>query len=320
MADLSKAACRLSIQHLFREAEHCHLWTYTFPDDVPPKEAARRWRLFVRWHVETGRKCVRVLESGSWHGRWHYHCVTPERWNVNEVREAAERYGFGRINVKRLPAERAHYVAKYLGKQNRGDLPPGQRRWACVGFEGVPVNRVKASSTTRHLPKISEGKAYTALVWHWGNEDPSRHEIRKVEPPGVEEVQHLYVSVAEADAVMADLDAGKIMMVGEYRGLTITHKVLKDPVTKTKIETAFVEHVITSSGNVQTVSEWLPAGADLDAVALPVQPGTVVKVHLESIRVHMGQQYLRGIVKPLLEPSGCRNESQQVALNLCAPN
>ena len=29
MANLSKAACRLSILHLFREAEYCHLWTYT---------------------------------------------------------------------------------------------------------------------------------------------------------------------------------------------------------------------------------------------------------------------------------------------------
>src|ERR1019366_2874179 len=192
MANLSKAACRLSILHLFREAEYCHLWTYTFENDVPPKGAARRWRLFVRWHVETGRKCVRVLESGGWHGRWHYHCVTPERWKVDEVREAAERYGFGRINVKRLPANRAHYVAKYLGKQNRGNLPPGQRRWACVGFEGVPVNRVEASSETRHLPKTWEGRACTHVEWVFAGREPIRHQIRKAETAEAELVRQVF--------------------------------------------------------------------------------------------------------------------------------
>lgn len=313
MPNLTKAACQLSIQHLFRDEKHCHLWTYTFADDVPPKEAARRWRLFVRWHVDTGRKCVRVLESGSLNGRWHYHCVTPERWNVNEVRQAAERYGFGRINVKRLPAEKAHYVAKYLAKQNRSNLPPGQRRWACVGFQGVPVNRVEASSTTIYVPKIWEGKPYTAVVWHWGNEEPSRHEIRRVEPPGVEEVHHLYVSATESNAFMASLLAGEFLMIGEYRGLSVTQKVLKDPTTKTKIERAFVEHVLDCSGTTKTVSERLPAGADINAVTLPAQPGTVVKVLLESVRIHKGLQYLGGVVKPLLGLGVCRIESQQVA-------
>src|ERR1035437_8094934 len=181
MPNLTKAACQLSIQHLFRDEKHCHLWTYTFENDVPPKEAARRWRLFVRWHVETGRKCVRVLESGGWHGRWHYHCVTPERWKVDEVREAAERYGFGRINVKRLPANRAHYVAKYLGKQNRGNLPPGQRRRACA-----------------HVEWVFEGR------------EPIRHQIRKAETAEAELVRQVFVSAAEADDLIATVMAGGV--------------------------------------------------------------------------------------------------------------
>ncbi len=256
MPDLSKAACELSIQHLFREdlfhvVDGCFLWTYTFADDVTPAEAARRWRLFVRWHVETDRTCVRVLEAGSKNGRWHYHCVTPQRWDVNEVREAAMRCGFGRINVKRIPADKARYVAKYLRKHGRSELPRGQRRWACVGFEGVPVNRVKATSETWFLPKVWLRKPYTAVQWNFPGVDPVRFRIRVAENPEAEETRHLHVSQAQIDSLFAEMQSGQVVMVGEYQGLTVTRKIAKDAKTGTRIETAFLEHVIEAGGNTK---------------------------------------------------------------------
>jgi hypothetical protein len=319
MPDLSKAACELSIQHLFRKKENCHLWTYTFADDVPPAEAARRWRLFVRWHVETARACVRVLESGGMHGRWHYHCVTPQRWDVNEVRAAAERCGFGRINVKKIPANKARYVAKYLRKHVRTKLPPGQRRWACVGFDGVPVNRVKASSRTWYLPKMWGGTPYTAVEWNFEGMEPMRCQIRKADTPEAEEVKRIDVSLAQLDALKAGLSAGECLTFGEYRGLSVTQKVRWDLKTETRIETAYVEHTYECGGVTKTITEWLPLGADVNAVTLPAEPGTVVKIVVRSIRQHQGQEYVTGVVVPLVGAGESQLLSHPVASNLCNP-
>ena len=301
MSNLSKAACSLSIQHLFREAAWCYLWTFTFADDVSPDEAARRWRLFVRWLIETERKCVRVLESGSQHGRWHYHCVTPDRWDVNEIREAAARHGFGRINVKKLPAARAKYVAKYLNKDARGTLSKGLRRWACVGFDGVPVNRVKTSSKTLYLPKMWQGRAFTIVEWNVEGLEPSRTRIRVAETPEKEEIQHLLISAAQWDCLLKSMfETGEILIVGEYRGLTVTQKILEDDTTGTRIESAYIEHVIECGGNTRHVREWLPVGADVKAVVLPAEVGAMVKARLSSIRMRQEVQYLTGVVIPLL--------------------
>ncbi len=324
MPDLSKAACELSIQHLFHEdlfhvVDGCYLWTYTFADDIKPAEAARRWRLFVRWHVNTDRKCVRVLEAGSKNGRWHYHCVTPQRWDVNEVREAAERCGFGRINVKQIPTDKAGYVAKYLRKHGRSELPRGQRRWACVGFDGVPVNRVKATSKSWFLPKVWLRKAYTVAEWNFPGCEPIRFQIRTTEKPEAEEIRHLHVSQAESDSLFAELLTGRLVMVGEYHGLSVTQKIVADANTGTRIETAFLEHVLEAGGNTKTVTEWLPAGADLNAVKLPAEPGSLVKMHVKSIRRHMGVEYVSGVVFPLLESGECRALSPSAATNLCNP-
>ena len=267
----------------------------------------------MRWLVETDRVCVRVLESGSKGGRWHYHCVTPDRWNVNEIREAAERYGFGRINVKRIPADRAKYVAKYLNKGVRGKLPKGQRRWACVGFKGVAVNRVRASSKTVYLPKVWSRPAYTAVQWNIEGCEPVRADIRKIDGQSPPEVQHHFISQKTWDTFIADLLAGECLMLGEYRGLTITQKTVSDPVTKTEIVSTVVEHMIECGRTQRTITEWLPAGADVKGVTLPIEPGTLVKVLVKSLRHYRGQEYCTGVIKPLIENSACRAGSPLVA-------
>ncbi len=313
MSNLSKAACSLSIQFLFREAANCYLWTFTFADDVSPDEAARRWRLFVRWLVDSDRVCVRVLESGGKNGRWHYHCVTPDRWDVNEIRKTVERYGFGRINVKEIRASSAGYVAKYLNKDSRGILTKGLRRWACVGFDGVPVNRVKASSKTRYLPKMWEGRAFTIVELTVEGVEPVRTRIRVAETPAQEEIQRLFISAVQWDGLLKSMiETGEFVVVGEYRGLTVTQKIQKDDTTGTRIESAYIEHVVECGGNTQHVREWLPRGADVKAVVLPAEVGAMVKARLSSIRMHNGVQYLTGVVIPLLPVVGSHPESLQV--------
>ena len=310
MANRTKAACELSILQLFSDAKSCYLWTYTFPDDVLPAEAARRWRLFVRWHIETGRKCVRVLESGSLHGRWHYHCVTPNRWDVNEVRAAAERFGFGRINVKRIPASRARYVAKYLNKTSRGKLAKGQRRWACVGFDGVAVNRVRYASKTRYLPEYCDDTAYTAVEWVVDGTVSSRTEIRKAERPEAEAVRRVCVTGSQLEMVM---HTGGPLLVGEYRGLTVTERVFQDRKTKAKLRTVRVEHRIDACGTTYTVIDWLAPDADVKAVSLPAERGAAVQLVIESMKSYHGEDSFTGVIKPLSGVGPCRQLSLAVA-------
>jgi hypothetical protein len=170
-----------------------------------------------------------------------------------------------------------------------------------VGFDGVPVNRVKYTCKRRHLPRWWEGNAYTAVVWSVAGEEVARAEIRNAERPECEEVQRLDIARAQADMVIEHATGGKVILVGEYRGLTATKKVFEDPVTETKLEYCFVEHRVDCCGNTRIVTEWLSPETDLDAVALPAKAGSVVEVFLASIRRVNGQTYYTGSVAPLVE-------------------
>ena len=110
-----------------------------------------------------------------------------------------------------------------------------------------------------------------------------------------------------------------VNVVLEYRGLSVTQKIVEDADTGTRIETAFVEHVLEAGGNIKTVTEWLPSGADLNAVKLPAEPGSVVRVRVKFVRRHMGLEYVSGVVLPLLESAECRALSPSVATNPCNP-
>jgi hypothetical protein len=63
------------------------------------------------------------------------------QFEVEQVRELAEKAGWGRIHVSVMPTEHAQYLAKYLSR----DRPPCLKRWRlCAAFgEGWKPNRVK---------------------------------------------------------------------------------------------------------------------------------------------------------------------------------
>jgi hypothetical protein len=63
----------------------------------------------------------------------HIHMVVDCFLPVDVVRAISTRKGFGRINVKRIPASRALYVAKYLSKP-RCEAMKGMRLWSPVNF------------------------------------------------------------------------------------------------------------------------------------------------------------------------------------------
>lgn len=124
-------------------AAWCYLWTFTTPDVVTPGNCLKRWRGVSRnWK---GLRCFRVLEEHPGGHGWHVHFLTVERLEVRDVRKRAERHGFGRINVKRIPAAKAFYSVKYLLKALHRRT--GHRLWACVGFDGFTANDITVEDT-----------------------------------------------------------------------------------------------------------------------------------------------------------------------------
>jgi beta-propeller uncharacterized protein DUF5122 len=67
---------------------------------------------------------IRVFELHQEHGL-HVHLVTTSFIDVNRARLLAEKAGWGRIHVKRIPSERVTYLTKYLTKER----PECLKRW-----------------------------------------------------------------------------------------------------------------------------------------------------------------------------------------------
>lgn len=137
----SKWACIFSLQTLVNNG-WAYLWTLTTPDEVDLTELSQRWRKLI-WNGFT--PCVRVFEKHPGGHGYHVHFVTATRLKVEDLRPKAKAAGFGRIHVKRIPASRAVYVAKYLTKQR--STARGVRLWSCVGFVGSKAKNINMEST-----------------------------------------------------------------------------------------------------------------------------------------------------------------------------
>lgn len=87
---------------------------------------------------------IRVFELHEEHGL-HVHLVTNQFIDVNRARVLAEKAGWGRIHVKRVPAERVGYLAKYLRKQR----PECLKRWRLWAGFGQGWERTKVKDVIR---------------------------------------------------------------------------------------------------------------------------------------------------------------------------
>lgn len=145
----SKFACEWSVGRLTDP----HLWTFTFPVVLVPRDAAKRWSLLQRDLVRSlGMYGVRVFEPHPGGHGLHVHLVVSGRYEVNAVRPLALKHGFGRINVIRC----AHpeYVAKYLTKSHREDgwSWRGLRLWAAIGKSLFPVAPTRVCDVVHSSP------------------------------------------------------------------------------------------------------------------------------------------------------------------------
>lgn len=137
----SKWACIFSLGSLLEDCGYAYLWTLTTPEVVDLQGLSNLWRKLI-WNGFT--PCVRVFEKHPRGHGYHVHFVTKERLDVNDLRCKTQAAGFGRIHVKRIPAKKAEYIAKYLTKQ-RSNVR-GVRMWSCVGFKGTKAKDIVIES------------------------------------------------------------------------------------------------------------------------------------------------------------------------------
>ena len=89
-------------------------------------------RLFQVFETVQSGSALRAFELHEEHGL-HVHLVTNSWIDVNEARVMAQKAGWGRIHVKRIPAAKAGYLGKYLSKEHRAPCFKGWRLWAAFG-------------------------------------------------------------------------------------------------------------------------------------------------------------------------------------------
>jgi hypothetical protein len=142
----SKAAFEFSAQKLGKEK--LYFWTFTFAEVLDIKATRKRWNyLLTLLRRRYPKLCgLRAFELHEEHGL-HVHLVTNAWIDVNEARAMAQKAGWGRIHVKRIPGEKAGYLGKYLSKEHRAPCFKGWRLWAAFGaWEWTRVKNVEFQS------------------------------------------------------------------------------------------------------------------------------------------------------------------------------
>lgn len=305
----SRLACRHSIDLLFPSMEdaqlfaetpdlpHCwqsrgYLWTFTFPDEkgqMDHRYAMKAWHRVADWLLKSGKRCVRAIERGDRNGHYHFHAVTDQRWNVNEVRARAERAGFGRINVEEIPRARLYYLAKYIGKKGRWKMPKRLRLWACVGFSGFGPRDIKFDEMTLTVPQEDLRPAFTSVIrWQLDGELLRERILRADWTGDPDEVHIMNITKENILHIGQLLSQGVILGVGEYRTCTTRTLTFTNEKTEKKETRKIVEHGLEFGNDQITVSEWLPDDADLSNVKPPVNKGDPVVVEIASFSPKFG--------------------------------
>ena len=152
----SSVALNFSIQSLVKGRKTCYLWTLTIPDPDYNIKSVKLYSARFSSFFHSLRRLypsfqgVRVYEFGEDFGRLHCHFICTTLLDVRKLLPLAAKCGVGRINVKRIPASRAFYISKYVGKQlqhrEQRLAVKGLRRWARINFAGSKVRNIVCDS------------------------------------------------------------------------------------------------------------------------------------------------------------------------------
>jgi len=158
-------------------------------------------------------------------GRWHVHGVAVRYIDVSKIRKHAQKYGFGRVNVKVIPAAKALYPVKYLLKNRRSLEAKGCRLMACVGFKGLTADRVEVVNgyrdwvygLTNHLR--SDGQR--SYPFRYRENEALKlwcHSLNQ----GRTSIKEMKLNPKQLEQINACFARGEIALPVEYRGGVVT--------------------------------------------------------------------------------------------------
>jgi hypothetical protein len=147
----SRFAFEFTVRKMLRQNPKLYFWTFTFREVHSLKKAMGLWNEFLTLlKRKFGFRGVRVLELHEEHG-CHFHVIVNRRFRIQTVLSLGKRYGFGRIDVRRIKdAEQAvSYLCKYLSKPRVPCLRRA-RLWSAFG----KIERTRVKDIIVDTPKI----------------------------------------------------------------------------------------------------------------------------------------------------------------------
>lgn len=254
------------------------LWTFTLPTPTATQsELQLAWHAFIknRQRDLPDFKGVRRFEESKRH-RWHVHAITLRRVDVGIVRKYSTAAGFGRINVKPVPVEKASYLGKYLTKSG-GSF--GARMLACVGFRGCPDSDINLRDdwcdfVFAATPQLKPtGQRY--FPWHdresaafeaWARSINSGRSL----PYKMTKLESKWLPTLAKLA-----ETGETLLLGEWRGCKVTGRFFDDDknpdvqVFKVAVNHSFER----ADGRQILLVEYLPDGTKVEDVKISMQAG-----------------------------------------------
>src|SRR5437667_852667 len=165
----SRSAFEFTVRKMLRRSPKLYFWTFTFREVHSLKIAMERWNHFLTLlKRKVSFRGVRVLELHEEHG-CHFHVITNRRFPIRKILSTCERYGFGRIDVRRITdaAQAISYVCKYLSKRRERCLK-GARLWSAFGkIERTRVRDVLVDTPKVRLLRRIMGKPCSSRSTEW---------------------------------------------------------------------------------------------------------------------------------------------------------
>jgi len=147
----SRSAFEFTVRKMLRQNPKLYFWTFTLSEVHSLKAAMQLWNQFLTLLKRNlGFRGVRVLELHEEHG-CHFHVITNRRFSIRKILSMCERYGVGRIDVRRITdaAQAISYVCKYLSKDRKRCLK-GARLWSAFG----KIERTRVRDVLVDTPKV----------------------------------------------------------------------------------------------------------------------------------------------------------------------
>lgn len=274
-----------------------YLWTFTLPGDASALELLQR--TWIAWAKKFNRdvprwRGFRVFELSPG-GRWHVHVVTVERFNVSSIRSHAVKYGFGRVHVRRIPPEKAPYIAKYLGKQKRLPEVKNCRLAGPFGFRGISLTKIVTVDTWFDFVLKSTPQASGQFnPWFIRDRQARKIWLESLGPSQRTKTSNdMKIDKKEHIAqIMDSLLKGEAVMIGEYRGHRVDTKQMSiKERPEIKENRVIVAHSFESATGEQIIcAEWMPPGTRAEDIKPQMQKGDLAVLVLQSLTYKGGSR------------------------------